>query len=273
MKSLFTILLLAMIAAGCTDPIEAQISPFGQPPSIELEPEPLIEPEPEPEPEASTTAAISAQRALPANTIRVSDMMAQRRRDERPQMPSADLPEPDMALVAAIRHMLAINLPNGTQAPVRHCRSAGPRMDGSDRWQRCERRITLFVQYFQKAGAEHGVDPWLLAAMARRESGFHPLAQGSIGEYGIMQLHPQGVGSRSRYVRNPRFRDRCQSVPGACQEEVVDLGASLIGRATQRCGGVAEALGAYNRGRCGATDYSRRVLSTLEGMRNPPQSE
>lgn len=245
------------LASGCAEHLEAQS--LGREvkadlPAVEVEPEPEAEPEPEP------VLSIPASKAIP-----VRQMLA--RMNPAPALPSPDLPEPDPALVEAIRREISIPLPNGEHAPVRHCRSAGPRMEGAERWDRCERRIRLFTSYFQAAGERHGVDPWLLAAMARRESGFHPMAQGSIGEFGIMQLHPQGVGRRSRYVQNARYRERCQRVPGACQEEVVDLGASLIGRAIQRCGDEASALGAYNRGECGETDYSRRVMRTLQRMR------
>jgi hypothetical protein len=51
---------------------------------------------------------------------------------------------------------------------------------------------------------------------------------------------------------------RCR--PGACQEEVLDVGARLLARTIERCGTVRDGLGAYNRGECGETDYARNVM-------------
>ncbi len=228
--------------------------------AVETEP-----PEPLPVEETEEVAPIAND-----EVVLVREMLQRTEREARPQMPSSGLPEADPTFVAAIKRELSVNLPNGSTAPVRHCLTAGPRMNGGDRWQRCQRRVTLFAQYFQAAGAEHDVDPWVLAAMAQRESGFAPLASGAAGEYGIMQLHPRGVGRRSNYVSSARFRERCQYVPGACQEEVISIGADLLGRAFRQCGTIEQALGAYNTGRCGGNEgYTRRVFRVLERMRAP----
>ncbi len=261
-----------LLAYGCVSPSDAQEPPprmeapppeaqQALAPQIGNNPDDLRQPEPPREPGPPSANS---------EVILVADMLRQRSSDARPQLPSSGLPEPDSALVAAIRRELSINLPNGSTAPVGHCLRAGPRMDGNDRWQRCQRRVSLFAQYFQAAGAEHGVDPWVLAAMARRESAYYPGASGSVGEYGIMQLHPRGVGRDVRYVSNARFRAACRRVPGACQEEVVNVGADLLGRSLRHCGTIEAALGAYNTGRCGGSEgYTQRVLRVVERMRAP----
>lgn len=267
------LIFMALLASACSDPIAAQ-TPIAPTPIVIEATEPDVEKAPEapPEPVEETSPQVTVVEAEAPSTIPASEAIPryQSLRTSRPGDDSlGELPEVDPVLLAAIRRELSINLPNGTTAPVRHCRSAGPSMGGSDRWQRCQRRITLFTRYFQAAGTKHGVDPWILAAMARRESGFSPTAQGSVGEYGIMQLHPRGIGYRSPYVMNPRYRQQCQNQPGACQEGVVNLGAELIGRALQRCGSIEAALGAYNRGRCGETTYTTRVMRQLARMRAP----
>ena len=47
-----------------------------------------------------------------------------------------------------------------------------------------------YEEAFRKVGREEGVDYCLLYEIARRESNFNPLAIGSVGEYGLMQVHP-----------------------------------------------------------------------------------
>lgn len=152
------------------------------------------------------------------------------------------------------RISLGLNQRSGLTVPAAHCRHAA----GG-----CERRLSEFARYLVEAGDRHGVDPWLMAAMAYRESGFNPFAMGSLGELGILQIHPAGPTAMSvRFMRDEWYRRRCRREPGACQEEVVDHAARLLSKTLQQCGGdVNDALGAYNTGRCGGNDrYSKRIL-------------
>ncbi|MGE0786514.1 MAG: transglycosylase SLT domain-containing protein [Sandaracinaceae bacterium] len=140
---------------------------------------------------------------------------------------------------------------------VRHCRLAR----GG-----CAERTATFATLIGEAARRHDIDPFLLAAVAMRESGMDPSAAGAAGERGIVQLHPRGSGSRVRYVQSENYRRRCSHRADACQEEVLEAGATLLSNSIQRCGGVREGLGAYNRGACGETRYATRVMSERQRL-------
>lgn len=142
--------------------------------------------------------------------------------------------------------------------PARHCREAS---------HGCEKRVGEFASYFVRYGYQHGVDPWTLAAIAINESALHPFVQSRVGAAGIMQLHPRGVGSRSRFVSSDAVRRACRHRLGACQEEIVDIGAEHFAFWVRHCGDEELALGGYNTGRCVQTSYADRVLSTRRRMR------
>ncbi|MDW8362853.1 MAG: transglycosylase SLT domain-containing protein [Myxococcales bacterium] len=142
---------------------------------------------------------------------------------------------------------------------ARHCRAAS---------EGCRARLALFARWIAGAARAHGVDPWLLAAIAVRESGLDPFAVGRDGEHGIVQLHPRGVGRGVRFVASERYRARCSRAAGACQQEVLDVGARHLADAIAGCGGDPVAgLGAYNSGRCGPTRYVVRVLLERRRLR------
>lgn len=141
--------------------------------------------------------------------------------------------------------------PRGRVMHVSHCRRA-PRG--------CRARIGAFARYIAEVSATHHLDPFVLAAMAVRESGLDPFAEGPAGERGIVQLHPRGIGGHVRFVTNEAYRRGCMRTPGACQREVLEVGATHLSDAIALCGGLNEGLGAYNRGVCGDSAYTRRVL-------------
>jgi cell wall-associated NlpC family hydrolase len=92
-----------------------------------------------------------------------------------------------------------------------------------------------FSDLFNTAGQAYGVDPRLLAAVAKQESGFRPDAVSPAGAKGLMQLMPataQGLGVTDPF--NP-----AQSVDGA---------ARLLRTLLDRFGRTDLALAAYNAG-------------------------
>jgi Transglycosylase SLT domain len=127
----------------------------------------------------------------------------------------------------------------------------------------CDQRLAAFARYLVDAGETFGIDPWLMAAMAFKESGLNPFARGAKGELGILQIHPKRRDARQvRFIRDGWYRMRCHHEPGACQREVVRHAAQVLARSLSLCGGdMSAALGAYNTGRCGGNRrYSKSVL-------------
>lgn len=166
-------------------------------------------------------------------------------------------------LQSAIRARIAVsfNHRTGEAVPAAHCRHAA---------EGCERRLHEFAGYIAKSGARFGVDPWLMAAMAFRESGFNPFALGAVGEMGILQINPGRRDAKEvRFIQDEWYRKRCRKSPGACQAEVVDHAARVLARCMERCdGNVIDALGAYNTGRCGGNDrYAKRVIGERANLR------
>lgn len=171
--------------------------------------------------------------------------------------PSVAVTEMAVALARALDERLTVWSSSSRRVYVRHCRRS--RVG-------CRARLVAFARLIAGAAERFDVDPFLVAAMALRESGLNPFAEGSAGERGIVQLHPRGVGSRVRFVRSEGYRRRCERRPGACQEEVVEAGARLVSAAIERCGSIAEGLGCYNTGVCQATSYGERVLEERQNL-------
>ncbi|WP_447646859.1 transglycosylase SLT domain-containing protein [Nocardioides zeae] len=92
-----------------------------------------------------------------------------------------------------------------------------------------------FASLFNEVGARYGVDPTLLAAIARQESAFDPRAVSPAGAQGLMQLMP--ATARGLGVANPY--DPAQAVDGA---------GRLVRDLLTRFDRVDLALAAYNAG-------------------------
>jgi soluble lytic murein transglycosylase-like protein len=165
-------------------------------------------------------------------------------------------------LIGAMRARVSVGTDKrGRTIPAYHCRHA---VGG------CDQRLSEFARYLVSAGKSYGIDPWVMAAMAFKESGFNPFAMGSLGELGILQINPGRKDARQvRFIRDKWYRTRCHKEPKACQQEVVNHAAHVLARSVELCGGDLEAaLGAYNTGRCnGNRKYTKRVLDEVTELR------
>ncbi len=175
---------------------------------------------------------------------------------EAQEPPSTDAQARDeevaLRLGRALEKRLTVwRTPGGRVVHVSHCRA----VQGG-----CRARIASFARWMVEVSRENGIDPFVLAAIAVRESGLDPFATGSAGEMGIVQLHPRGIGRHVRFVQSEAYRRRCARSPGACQAEILEVGARHLASAVQTCGSIEAGLGAYNTGVCGENSYSRRVM-------------
>lgn len=185
--------------------------------------------------------------------------------DSKDQLSAKREPTPLFKLIRGIEAALTIwTTKDGRVVHVGHCRAV---RDG------CRSRIAIFARWLHDTASANNIDPFLLTAIALRESGLNPFAEGLVGEMGIVQLHPGGVGKRAKFVTNDRYRERCRRRRGACQREILELGAEHLGSAISRCGSVEAGLGAYNRGKCGATEYSDKVLEGVEQLKKMATGE
>jgi len=159
-----------------------------------------------------------------------------------------------LALARAIDARLIVReTREGRPIHVQHCRV----VEGG-----CRVRIATLSRLITETSIRAGVDPFLTAAIAVRESGLNPLAVSPVGARGVVQLNPKYRGKTVPFVYNERYRNQCSRRPGACQREVLEAGLGLYQWAVERCGGnVQKGLAWYNSGRCDKKNgYASSVL-------------
>ncbi len=174
--------------------------------------------------------------------------------------PLADDPEV-VALSQALTARLTVwTRANGSPVLSRRCRE-GP-VD-------CEARLRAFAALFVSSARRYDLDPFLLAALAVRESGLDPAALGRRNEAGLVQLHPRGAGRDVRFVQDAAYRERCQAELDACQGPVLDRGAAYLAEGIHACGSLVAGLGRFASGHCTERGvHPRRVLAERDQLRS-----
>jgi len=102
------------------------------------------------------------------------------------------------------------------------------------------------------AAKESGLDPWLIAAVARQESGFSAHAVSPRGAIGVLQLIPSTARGHARALglgSSPDLRD---------PEINIRIGARELAYLVRRFGAVEPALAAYNAGETRVRGWWRR---------------
>jgi len=137
-----------------------------------------------------------------------------------------------------------------------------------DRIYGCEAHIESVVDMFFEQHYRRGIDPLVLAAIAKHETNFNPFAVNErTRAAGLLQLMP---GSRFAegisFIHSAQVRARCANSYNACQEEVVDASVTLLERSIRRCdNSLREGLGMYGSGSC---EGSRRFASYVIRLSN-----
>jgi hypothetical protein len=102
------------------------------------------------------------------------------------------------------------------------------------------------------AAREAGVDPWLVAAVARQESTFSAHARSPRGAIGVLQLVPRTAREQARVLGMDRSPDLQNP------EVNLRLGAHELARLRRRFGALEPALAAYNAGESRVRKWWRR---------------
>lgn len=104
---------------------------------------------------------------------------------------------------------------------------------------------TAFAKTFRNTAGEFGMEPWLLMAVARRESAFQPAARSSAGARGLMQLMPATARRTARQLNVPVPTKETLLQP----DTSIRLGAAHMAELLERYKGHRlKALAAYNAG-------------------------
>jgi soluble lytic murein transglycosylase len=102
-----------------------------------------------------------------------------------------------------------------------------------------------FQELVREAADVHGLDPYLVAAVIRRESAFNPSVSSSAGAIGLMQIMPRTGQGLARSAGLTTFHPEMLMQPDLNVRLGVDYLASLMDRFA---GDIPLALAAYNAG-------------------------
>lgn len=131
-------------------------------------------------------------------------------------------------------------------------------------WHHQQRSPSLQMEdLIQQAAWRHGVDPTLLKAVIRQESGFNPDARGAAGERGLMQIMPGAAQDWQTHQHRT-----LPTIEALFDPQLnLEIGAWYLGRALQQWSAHPEreklALLQYNAGRSQALRAVREQEKNL----------
>lgn len=155
------------------------------------------------------------------------------------------------ALIAGLIELLTVHVSPSGPVLARHIRALGG-----------ESYVAAHAEDYRAAAELEGVPVALLAALAFSESSLNPRAVGALGEGGEMQLHAGNLNE---------WRRICRTIPEHCGVANLVIGASVLARFFERCGGDWDlAASAYKGLGCRRTGASARVMAMVSTMEEKP---
>ena len=113
-----------------------------------------------------------------------------------------------------------------------------------------------------------GLPPHLLEALLWRESRFRPDARHKRTKArGIGQFVPSGAAAVGRIQRERGVSRWFTYARAADPIASIYAAAEFVAFLLDLCGGLSEAIGGYNSGRCGSNAFSRSVLRLADWLR------
>lgn len=120
--------------------------------------------------------------------------------------------------------------------------------------ERAKHYATVIVEESQ--AIQPVIDPYLVVAIAFKESSFRAKIRGKRGEVGLMQILPQGALTRT--IVKGKLRQKTQLMEVRSN---VRVGIGHLNYWRNKCGDddMSVWLSAYNSGRCKRTKYAARI--------------
>jgi soluble lytic murein transglycosylase len=113
-----------------------------------------------------------------------------------------------------------------------------------------------YADLLNQDGAQSGLDPLLIAAVARQESAFDPAAGSTAGAQGLLQLVPSTAQDVADTLGLPAL------APGDLQRPLINLrlGAAYLAQQSRMAGGdFQQMLAGYNAGGGNAARWAQRA--------------
>lgn len=114
---------------------------------------------------------------------------------------------------------------------------------------RAETYASIIVE--ESEAVQPKMDPFIVVAVAFKESSFREKIKGKRGEVGLMQVLPRGALTRT-ITKQPQLMDVRSNIR---------VGIGHLNYWQKKCGenNVDVWISAYNLGRCTKTDYAKRI--------------